>query len=446
MSEELERNKLVNSASRKISSEFKCFIKYSLVSFIIIAATGLINLCIRLLLQHNLPERDYGFFYSAMALIMFCIGFTDVGMGQALVILTARAKQRGQELLVREQFKNVLQMKLILGGICFILLLAASPLIVKYYLKSSSGSLILIILASYAVLQSLESTYACFFNGLKKYKSFASVAFIRALLQMLIILILIPVFGLLAASISYVSASMLLVVLVILYTKFKLKTNINLFERSGNYANIIKFCGYLALSMALLNSMFYLDIIMLTSIKGLESSAKYNLALPIIHIITSMMVVVNVITPIASELWIKKNYVLLKKFADYSFLLILLSIPIIYIFFINFGGSIINLLFKTSDYKELGFTVTILCCGMAFFILNKFFFEILNSGHCEKQVTLITISGIVINVIMNVILINFYDFNGAAFATALTYFIMSIFSFIVLRGNLYIKQKCVKTI
>ena len=427
------------SFSKKISNEFRLFAKYSFISFFIMVATGILNFLIRVILQHSLSERDYGFFYSAMALVLFCLGFTDIGMGQALVILTARAKKNGQKLLVKEQFKNILQMKLLLGSICFLLLLAVSPLIVKYYLKSTSGIFIFLTLASYAVLQSLESAYACFFNGLKKYKSFTAVPFFRALFQIILLLLLLPVFGLNAASISFVTASLLLVIIAFLYTKSKLKIKINFCSFSGNYNSIIKFCSYLAISMAILNSMYYLDIIMLTSIKGLESSAKYNLALPIIHVINSLLVIVGVITPIASDLWIRKDYKQLKRFADYSFLLTFISIPFIYVFFINFGGDIINLIFKTKDYKILSVTVTILCCGMAFSTLNRFLFQILNSGHCEKKVTLITLIGILINVTLNIVLIRHYDFNGAAFATTLTYLIMSILSFVVLRKNLHEK-------
>lgn len=425
-------------AKINLSKEFKTFIHGSMTSFVIIGFTGVLNLGIRLLLQHNLSEIDYGFFYSAIALILLILSFSDLGLGQAMTILTARANEKEDHNLLKEQFKNIIQLKFILATALSILLLIFSSLIVRYYLKYPSNYYVFLALIPAILIQSINGGYACYFNGLKMYKSAWIISFFTAFLWILGILgvLFLKEFHVLLISLSYVVALFIPLIAAVIYGYKQQQLKFNIFKKSGNYQSIIKFCGYLAVSTALLTSMYYLDTIMLTSLNGLASSAKYNTALPIMQIIQSFMIFVGVFTPIASGLWVKNDYQQLKKFANVALLLTFAILPFVYLFFSNFGGSLVKMLFSSQDYKQLGVTVTILCCGMLFFTFNNFLFQILNSGHCERKVANITVVGVVVNIILNYILIKNYDYNGAAMATAITYFIMSIFSYSTLKKRL----------
>ena len=426
-----------------LSKEFKTFFHGSVSSFLIIGLTGVANLAIRLLLQRNLSETDYGFFYSALALILFVLGFTDLGLGQALTILTAKSNELNDKKMIKEQLKNVLQLKIITAVFFIIILLIFSPVIINYYLKFPTRYWLFLILIPVVLFQSINSCFVGFLNGLKRYFTALIIVLITALcwLSFIFTAVILKKNLLEVNSIGYLISTFIPVFIIYLLIKYKFKINLHIFKKSGKYRKIINFCGYLAISTALLTSMYYLDTIMLTSLKGLNSSSKYNIALPLIHILQSFMVFVNVFTPIASEMWVKKDHKQLKQFANIALVLTILALPIVFIFFYYFGPEIVKLLFKTSEYKSLGMTVTILSCGMLFFTLNNFFFQMLNSGHYEKKPVIITVIGILINIVLNFILIKNYDYNGAAIATAMTYFIMSIVSYITLNRSIITNEK-----
>ena len=424
-------------AKINISKEFKTFSQGSAISFVLMGFIGVVNLAIRLLLQRNLSNVNYGFFYSALALVLLILSFSDLGLGQALTILTAKANKHNDKNLIKMQFTNIMQLKLLLAIILSLLILAFSPLIVKYYLHSSDKYCMFIVLLPAILFQSMNNGYTSFLVGLKKYALRNLLLLFVSLIWILLIFLTIFLFNknvLLFAS-TYSLASLIVLLLTFFYFK---DARVNLLKKASmnSYKKITKFCSYLAISTALLTSMYYLDTIMLTSLKGLNSSANYNMALPVMQIVLSAMVFVNVFTPIASELWVKKDYFQLKIFANIALLLAFAALPIVYFIFNYIGSDIIKLLYKTENYENLGITVTILCCGMVFFTLNNFLVQMLNSGHLEKKVAIITINGFIINLLLNFILIKSYDYNGAALATALTYFIMSVMSYLLIKKSI----------
>ena len=74
--------------------------------------------------------------------------------------------------------------------------------------------------------------------------------------------------------------------------------------------------------------------------------------------------------------------------------------------------------------------VTILWCGMVFFSIASFNITALNSGGRQKNAAYIVLVCVFVNFVLNVILIPYFDYIGAALATATTYLIMAFASII----------------
>lgn len=69
----------------------KSFLRGSVVSMIGVVSMGIMNYLIRRTLALNLSEIDYGFFYSAFALVMIVMVFLDLGLTQSTVILMSKS-------------------------------------------------------------------------------------------------------------------------------------------------------------------------------------------------------------------------------------------------------------------------------------------------------------------------------------------------------------------
>jgi len=178
-----------------------------------------------------------------------------------------------------------------------------------------------------------------------------------------------------------------------------------------------------------------MDTIMLTWLTNLKEVALYNIALPIMQIFQSLIIFPTVFIPIASTLWQQGNKKQIGELTNGFITLITFLCWGIFIFTMILGKDIITILFSTR-YTDASTALVILCVGIAFFALSQFFIGTLNSIEKTKQSALIILVGLIINLTLNYILIPILGLNGAATATAISYFIVSIISYIQLRHNI----------
>ena len=177
---------------------------------------------------------------------------------------------------------------------------------------------------------------------------------------------------------------------------------------------------------------YYMDTVMLTAIKGVTSSALYNVALPIMQIVQAAMVFPLIILPVAVQMSREKRYLQLKQISLWAIGVAAVAFPVTFLFFHLLSPWLIRILFS-AQYLAAAPAVSILCSGLIFYTLGSFLMQIVLTMGGAGRMALITLFTSICNVILNWCLISLYDYIGAACATAGSYLIFSLATIVVLR-------------
>ena len=408
-----------------MKKHLKTFFQGSVISLISAGIIGLLNLRIRLGLARYLTLEEYGYFYSSLAIIMPLLAYSDLGLNQVCTMETAKANAEQDFNKLNGSFSDILQVKFFLSIVFFLSLLVFSPLIMKYYLRSDNV-LTFCLLSSLLLFYSLDTLYGSVLIGLKKFLVANCITCGKILLTAALIFIFLPGRGVDTAAVAYCVAGILFLIISVWAVKKILNIKADIFKKRKINVDLLKLGSWVAISTVLITSMCHLDSVMLTSLKGVKSTANYNLALPIMQIIQMLMIFPVVFLPISTEMWKEKRYSNLKKIIIYAFVLsILLLIPVFF-FFKLFGGHIVVLLFPKLGFKELGTTVTTLCMGMVFFGLSEYCNKAWELTVNTKAILINSLISGLINLVLNIILIPIYGYTFAAITTMVSFIIYFI--------------------
>lgn len=164
---------------------------------------------------------------------------------------------------------------------------------------------------------------------------------------------------------------------------------------------------------------FSIDIVMLSYISGDYATGLYKSAYNIINVFTTFFTVYQaVFFPVMSKFF-KESKDLLRISYEQSikYLLIIIMPLSIGVFF--YARPIVDLIYS-NQYSLASTPVQILIWTVCFLFVNGATSILLNSVSKEKIVTKVYIAAAAFNVLLNLILIPIYDYNGAAIATVLS--------------------------
>ncbi|MDD5727308.1 MAG: oligosaccharide flippase family protein [Victivallales bacterium] len=406
--------------------QLKLFVRGSAVSMVGVGTLGIMNYLIRRSLALSLPETDYGFFYSALALVMMVLVFLDLGLGQATMILTAKSFAENDLPESEKIFSASLWFRMALAVLVLLVMEFAAPGLARHYFNyPRSGLLLLIFLL--ILTQTVESVPAAVITARKAFLTQQALANLKVFLILAGILRGVKTYGVESAALCYVAGSVIAAVLALGLVKsygirlLPLKTAL----KPGELKNIFALSSWIAVSTAGISVMYYMDTVCITWLDGLKAAAMYNIALPIMQIAQSFFIFPAVFIPFVAEMSGKKDYAGIRKTCRIGSLLMLSTLPVFILGGIYFAPAVVTLLFA-GKYAAAAPAVTILWAGMVFFSIAAFNINALNSGGRQKAAALLVIGCVIVNFTLNVILIPLYSYIGAALATAATYMIMSI--------------------
>lgn len=412
--------------------QLKSFLHGSAVSMVGVGTLGIMNYFIRRTLLLNLSETDFGFFYSAFALVMVVMVFLDLGLSQSTTILMAKSFAANDLQKSSKIFTLTFIVKLILALSAFILMEALAPFLTQHYFKYPGSYTLLMLMFLLIPAQASESAFSSVITARKAFTTTNILLNIKIFIILVGVLFSVKAYGIQACVIWFIMPS---IVTVILAFKIVKNYGITLLPfRTVNYSGlktIFALSSWIAISTAGISVMYYMDTICLTWLTGLKSVAMYNIALPIMQIAQSFFVFPAIFTPFVAEMWQTNNYAGIRRTCFIASLLMLLTLPIFLLVGLHFGADIIALLFD-KKFIAAAPAVTILWSGMVFFSIATFNINALNSGGKQKTVAYMVVTCVLINFILNVILIPKFDYIGAALATAITYLLMAISSIISL--------------
>jgi O-antigen/teichoic acid export membrane protein len=407
--------------------------KGSFISFIGTVILGLLNYLIRRQLALNLSFEDFGFLYGAMSMCMIFLAYLDLGLNQSATILISKSLSQEDIADANSIYNQIFTIKLVFSVIIYIAILASY----KYWLSHFfhyDKIFPFIIIMTLIITQAIYSIPLAALTALKKF----FLLNLTQLLNPLLILLILICFkdSISTASAAFPVASILLfLITVILIRKFNFSLTLKKMINTNGISNIFHLSKWVAISTAGLSTMYYMDSIMLTYLKGLEAVALYNIALPIVQIAQSMTIIPAVFIPIVSEMWIRKNF---NEIADISKLISGIILYMLWPIMISiiFSSKYLIIILFAEKYLPVKNPLIVLFAGIIFYILGTFYMGVLNSGSEAKKVSISIIIVTIINILLNFCLIPFIGISGAALATAISYFLIAFYLFFLMKAKL----------
>lgn len=369
-----------------------------------------------IIIARYLGVSDYG-------ILSFGISFTallgiimDLGMSTYITREIAKRKD-----LVLKYVNNIFLFKLILAILLFFI-----SWLVLYLMKYSQLTIIVTLIFS---IELIFMSMVGFLNGV--FQAFEEVKYqaIGAILNSIFLLIGIMIT--LGFNLGVISIALAYTIAYFLFFSFMFINYIKKF----NFPNF-EFDA-LFLKEVLLNSIpfgltnffytiyFSIDIVMLSYLAGDYATGLYKSAYNIINVFTTFFVVYQaVFFPIMSKFFkesrnlVKVSYELSVKY------LLLIILPItIGVFF--YAKPLIDLIYS-NQFSLAATPMKILIWTVSFLFINGAASTLLNAVDRETIVTRIYIVAAIFNVILNLILIPLYSYDGAAIATVLSEVVITV--------------------
>ncbi|MCD6472394.1 flippase [Candidatus Aerophobetes bacterium] len=377
------------------------------------AITSLSSLFLFVLLiiaGRHLGSVDYGIFTFALAFVFIFEIFTDFGLRG----LSQRTVARDKSLSVK-YFGNLLIWKLVLSVIIFVILVLTINA-----LKSSPKTRFAVYILGFAtILRSFKWACRNFFRAFERF-DLDSLTMCIERLALLVVggVVLLRGGGLISFASTFVIVRVFDLILTFAILNWKVVKIVPQFD--FNFLKKLQIealpFGFFSIIIVLYS---YVDTVMLSFICTDADVGWYNAAYKIYEGLTVFpSIICGVLYPRLSQLFIsnkKAHSVLSLRASKYLFII---SFPIL-ICGIILSNNIINILFG-KEFQNSVIALQILLLGIVFVFQIWLFQTLFNSIDKQKSVMYIGLTGLIINIILNLLLIPRYSFKGAATTTVLS--------------------------
>jgi O-antigen/teichoic acid export membrane protein len=390
-----------------------------------------LNFFITFFITKNYGEGIYGNYSLVFTILQASTMIFALGLPNALINYLGLHN-------IKDHFAQFLLRK----GLKIIILTAIIPSIFYYMLKdiiafdifhNTSLPAYIIILALTLPFCIIHEYFLNFFIATKNFLKFNVFMFVVPNVLFLLLLLLFPItkenehF-----TILFYVISVAITVIIELFFVFKKHTKTQIDKLSSK--KIIQFSSPMMLSSLMLFLLNWTDVFMLGAMASEEEVGIYNIAYKLASL--SMLVIISmnvVLAPKIAQLYKLGNLEELHSVIKKSTRLVtILTVPII-IFLIVFGDFVLGLF--GSNFTDGKTALIIISLGVLVNVATGNVDQILNMTNNQKVLKNITISGFLLNAILNYLLIPTYGINGSAAASLIT---NAAFNIVCL---LYIKKK-----
>jgi O-antigen/teichoic acid export membrane protein len=162
-------------------------------------------------------------------------------------------------------------------------------------------------------------------------------------------------------------------------------------------------------------SVLYVDQLVATVLLGAAAVATYQVAVPIVQILYSLLVIVPTVgTPVLAAIWEKDDAEPVVAELCATFLIAMVALLwCALLATVPFGNLLIVLLFS-AQFVEAGVLLPFLCAGVIFYIIAFYFFSAWNARGKNHITSLIMLFGPLLNILLGIVLIPRLGLRGAA--------------------------------
>ncbi|NOX66666.1 MAG: flippase [Chlorobi bacterium] len=373
-------------------------------------------------LARAITPEGFGIIGFATAFVSYFILFIDLGLDTISI-----KKIANDQAVIGNYVNNVLSFRILISVIIYLLLALIILLIDLETIQKSA----ILLLGLNLFVQSITLDFV--FQATEKIKYLSIKVISKNLLALVLVLIFIRnISDVLLVIVIFVLTN--LIVSVWMLIKYS-----NLFE-SFNWGidnrfikKLIAESFPLAISAFMISIYYNLDMVMLGVIKTEVEVGIYNAVYRIFMIgILPIGVIVKILLPSLSRISNRKE--LANSLIKYGTLLFVSSISAAIVFYL-YAGNILNIIFG-KQYLSGTYALMIISFNIAIIGVNVFFGNPLTVWGKQRQYAIAITFGAIANIILNILLIPKFSYNGAAFATLLSEVVVFVGVFYLFNKNL----------
>lgn len=390
-----------------------------LISQIIASICGFIW---TILTARYLSVSEYGILGFAISLTGILTILTDLGISTHIVRHIATDYDTTPKYL-----GNAIPLKSL-----FALLTCIITLIILILIKSNELTISITLLFTLEMIfksfvSLLNGAFQAFEEG--KYQGITNTI----LNTLLLIFILISIFtdlGIYGITFSYVLAN--LISLIYAYYAFQKHITKPKYEIDKTFCKKITILSLPFAATGFLATIYFsIDVVMLTNMVGNYATGIYNATYKLITILTVFYSVYGaVIYPVMSKFYKNDEKLLLISFEKSIKYLMMIIIPLSFAT-IFYSHDIIYLIYG-NKYNQASSVLSILIWTMCLLLISGPCNNLLNASHEELSVTKIYTLAAIFNIILNMFLIPYLSYNGAAITTVLSDLLIVILQFYII--------------
>lgn len=403
----------------KIQTIFKNM-SWLLISQIIASVCGFLW---TILMARYLGVSNYGILGFAVSVSGILGIIDDLGISAHIVRHVATDNDSAPKYL-----GNIIPFKVILGVINLIV----TPIILVL-LKLDSYTIFITLLFTIEIIfksytNSLFGVFQAFEKG--KYQGIGNILMNTSTFLFILISIYADV-GLVGISISYILANLL----SFIYTYYVLNRHIvkPKYELDWEFCKKITLLSLPFAVTGILYTIYYsIDLVMLTKLVGSYANGIYNATYKLISVLTLFYSVYTaVIFPVMSKFFKNDKKLLIISYEKSIKYLMLAIIPIA-TGTVFYSLDIIQLIYG-HQYDQAASVLSILIWTVCLLFISGASNTLLNASHKETTVTKIYAIAAVFNVVLNLIMIPYFSYNGAAITTVLSEVLIVVLQTYVIR-------------
>jgi O-antigen/teichoic acid export membrane protein len=376
---------------------------------------GIVNFLLRRHWALTLDPADFGWFYVNYTLFFIAAFMIDLGGANYSTIAIAKHDESGDRGTASHIFLSISLYKMLSGLVGTVAVWCLAPwLAVRFQHEGAVDAIRL--MAFFFPLFCLEGHL---FAVLCSFKAFA-VGYGVLLLKFALILLaatqLPPLIHI--PPLLFIGGSALTCVLAVGYLVGSGKVEVRL--RYCSLHGIGKYLVkgiWLALFNVSAQTVLYVDQMVAALLLGVTVMAVYNVAVPIMQILYSLLVIVPTVgTPVIAAMWEKENAepavaelcsTFLVAMVGLLWCALLVTVP--------FGNALIVLLFS-AQFVEAGVLLPFLCSGIILYVVAFYFLSAWNARGRNHTTSLLMLLGPLLNIVLCLAFIPRLGLRGAAVA------------------------------
>lgn len=371
---------------------------------------SLLNPLLSIYIFRQLGDEIFGKYSFILALITMFIIVSDFGIKTVAVRDVARDPSK-----MGQYVGNIILLKLTFSGISTLVFI----LFIHILSVPRDTTLASYIFAGGLFFQSMSYAFRWVFHATQTMEYEAvQRAIERILLLVLSILVIWKGSGLIALGFVYLGTQVI-ICLLSLFFALRLVEFPRIQVNKLFYSYLIKTAVFFTLSEMLWTIYFKVDIVMLGKLVGEREVGWYSASYVIVNFITLIsMLSMQALFPVFSNLYEKEKNRLEQTVERLFRYLIFIALPIVPIVFM-LSHNLITLIYGPDTLHSIR-ALRILIPAIIFVFPVHLFGNILASSNRHKILTFLNLSGVILNVLLNFILIPRLSYMGAGIATLIT--------------------------